>query len=127
MIVNKELGITEEDVKNCTDEQLLKEWKISLTAQSGKVKHKLLTMKIDRQNGHYVDPENYKATVGYRQVLGIMMLKVQARQSELKQINKGRRMETFDSVLVKVFKEILPKETFDQAIIITKDRLVDKF
>lgn len=117
-IVNVELGITETDIKNCNDSYKLQEWKTSIVMQSSKVKDKLMKMKNDYKNDLESDADEYRRTQGFKRILSVLLLQIQARQAELKSI----RCKNEDRLLIEIFKEILPGETFRQGIEILRER-----
>lgn len=114
---NTQLGIDENDIKQCQMIDQLDEWHIDMTKQKAIVDDKLRKLKEERFYGlPSYDNDDFIRTKGYRTILLLMLQILVLRRTELKQLAKGSSQQSRDRLLVEAFREILPFDTFRQGV-----------
>jgi len=80
MFIIESLGISEDSIKECTDAELLRDWREQLIIEMGMVKTKLIGMKymMDNKDPDF-DIEEYKANNFYRYIVSTCMVKIRRR------------------------------------------------
>lgn len=118
--------VTESKIKLCSDPFQLKEWKLLLIRKSASIKDKLTAIKINRRKGIQTDFETFRKNEAYKKMIGILLVMVQLRQSEIniiiKEKNRIKSAEE-DKILIGIFKEQLTETTYKNIIEIFHNRI----
>lgn len=111
MLVNRDLGITEEDIKSCEDREQLKEWKREMCEKKAQVSDMLLQEDIRRDQGKYVNEDRYRRAKGYRTILILSMEMIDNMSTKL----NAARLKSRDRMLINIFKLLSSKKTISRA------------
>ena len=118
IIVNKNLGISSEDVNKCNDIYKLKEWANAIDTDLAMIESQIMEAHNNRiSNGEFANPQWYAAVRTAQRLQTILKNQVYLRMSIVK-----RRNIPMEYFIIEATKELVSPDMWEQIKSISKDR-----
>jgi hypothetical protein len=121
-LANDKLGISEIDIENQNNSDILNEWKMALIKESTEISLKM-DVKINKGK---LDNATYLKMKQIKKIIGILTQQIQLKLGELKKQNKMDAHMQAQRRFREIAKEILDEKTFNQIIERLKSESVSK-
>jgi len=111
MLKFKPLNITEEDIRNQQDPEVLRDWQEAMLIELAEVKTRVASMKARATEGNYAPPRYYNSQQTLQRAIGLMIEIVKRQLSKFNSANPKRHINHY---FVEAARAVLSPEVFQQ-------------